>query len=213
DEPWGLCYLRVPTGCPFRLQFYFNGHPWLANKLKQRGIGYTLVDNAFTHIDDFSKAQKMADRFDVGPLHRSLNRFARRYCPVLSQLGLRYHWSLMQVEYATDIVFRRSEDLKGLYDTLTRTAVHAVKADHVATFLGRKLTGHYQDELGNDFSTRIQGTRIKHHMGPVAIKMYDKFGLVLRIETTANDVSFFKHHRQVEHRDGPPTFQLAPVRK
>jgi hypothetical protein len=30
------------------------------------------------------------------------------------------------------------------------------------------LRGHY--ELGNDFHTRVEGTRIKHHMGPVAIK-------------------------------------------
>jgi hypothetical protein len=28
-EQLGLCYLRVPTWCPFRLQFYFNGHAWL----------------------------------------------------------------------------------------------------------------------------------------------------------------------------------------
>ena len=32
--------------------------------------------------------------------------------------------------------------------------------------------------------------------------MYDKFGLILRIETTVNDVAFFPHYRQVEHRDG-----------
>lgn len=50
-------------------------------------------------------------------------------------------------------------------------------------------------------------------MGPVSIKMYDKFGLVLRLETTANDVSFFKHHRTVEQRDGSKTFKLAPVKK
>ena len=30
DEARGLCYLRVPTWCPFRLQFYWNGHSWLA---------------------------------------------------------------------------------------------------------------------------------------------------------------------------------------
>jgi hypothetical protein len=35
--------------------------------------------------------------------------------------------------------------------------------------------------------------------------MYDKLGIVLRIETTTNDVSFFKHHRKVEHRSGPAT--------
>jgi hypothetical protein len=43
--------------------------------------------------------------------------------------------------------------------------------------------------------------------------MYDKFGCVLRIETTTNDVSFFKHHRKVEHRQGPATRALAPVKK
>jgi hypothetical protein len=26
-------------------------------------------------------------------------------------------------------------------------------------------------------------------------------------------VSFFKHHRKVEHRDGPPIPELAPVKK
>lgn len=43
--------------------------------------------------------------------------------------------------------------------------------------------------------------------------MYDKFGLVLRIETTVNDVSFFKHHRKVEHREGRSTRELAPLKK
>jgi hypothetical protein len=94
-----------------------------------------------------------------------------------------------------------------------RTAVHAVKAENVATFLGRKLYGQYRDELGNDFQTRIQGTRIKHHMGKAAIKMYDKHGLILRIETTVNDVSFFKHHRRVEHRDGSWEMKTAALKK
>jgi len=213
DEELGLCYLRVPTWCPFRLQFYFNGHNWLARQLDHRGLGYKLLDNAFTHIDDFEAAQSIADGFPLRKLHRALDRLARRYCPVIRQLGVGYHWSIMQAEYATDIVFRRQRDLAPLYEALTRTAIHTVKAEHVATFLGRKLTGNYKDELGNDFSTRIEGTRIRHHMGPAAIKMYDKFSLVLRIETTANDVSFFKHHRKVEQRDGTSVYKLAPLKK
>ena len=43
--------------------------------------------------------------------------------------------------------------------------------------------------------------------------MYDKFGRVLRLETTTNDVSFFKHHRKVEHRDRHTTRELAPLKK
>ena len=50
-------------------------------------------------------------------------------------------------------------------------------------------------------------------MGRVAIKMYDKHGLVLRIETVVNDVTFFKHYRKVEHRDGTSERKLAPVKK
>ena len=88
-----------------------------------------------------------------------------------------------------------------------------MKPQHVATFLGRKLTSAYQDEVGNDFSTRIEGTRIKHHMGWAALKLYDKFGLLARVECTANDVTFFQHHRTVEHRNGAREFKLAPVRK
>jgi hypothetical protein len=99
----------------------------------------------------------------------------------------------MQAEYATDIVFKQQQDLQRIYDQLVRVAIHTVKPDNIATFLGKKLHFNYQGEMGNNFNTRIQGTRIKHSMGPVSIKMYDKLGLVLRIETTVNDVSFFKH--------------------
>ncbi|MBK7025183.1 MAG: hypothetical protein IPH41_17460 [Sulfuritalea sp.] len=40
--------------------------------------------------------------------------------------------------------------------------------------------------------------------------MYDKFNRVLRLETTTNNVSFFKHHRKVEHRDGHESREITP---
>jgi len=67
--------------------------------------------------------------------------------------------------------------------------------------------------MGNRFNIRIEGTRIKHTMGPVSIKLYDKFGLLLRIETTVNDLSFFKHYREVEHRDGSRETKWASMQK
>lgn len=209
----GLCYLRVPTWAPFRLQFYFNGHNELARKLDKNGIAYELLDNAFVSIEEPATAQKLADAIRPDRLHKRLDKAVQTYCPIVNQFLNGYHWSLMQVEYATDIVFKRQEYLAPLYDELVRTAIHAVKADDIATFLGRKLNGNYQDEVGNDFHTRIQGTRIKHHMGKAAIKMYDKHGIMLRIETTANDVSFFKHYREVAHRDGTTSCAFAPMKK
>ncbi len=213
DPALGLCYLRVPTWAPFRLQFYFNGHHELALKLKQHGIAHELVENAFVSVADFQRAQRLADNFDIRRLHSALDRFVRAYCPVIGHFRSQYHWSLMQVEYSTDVVFRRQVDFQPLYQALTYTAIHAVKPENVATFLGRKLHGNYRGELGNDFHTRIEGTRIRHHMGPASLKLYDKLGLMLRIECTANDVTFFKHHRNVEQRDGTRRFKLAPLKK
>jgi hypothetical protein len=213
DEDLGLCSLRVPTWCPFRLQFYCNGHSVLARQMSKRKIEYRVLDNAFGWISDFEQAQKLADEFRVEMLHRKLDGFADRYCPVVKQFNLNYHWSLDQVEFATDIVFQRQSDLQAIYERLTRAAIHTVKPDNVATFLGRKLNGNYQDEMGNRFNTRIEGTRIKHTMGPVSIKMYDKFRLILRIETTVVNVSFFKHYREVEHKDGTGSMAWAEMKK
>jgi hypothetical protein len=213
DEQFGLCYLRVPTWAPFRLQVYFNGHGWLARQLMQAGIAFETADNAFLRIADPAAAQRLADGLDAVTLHRRLDAWAQRFCPVLRHLRNGVHWSLMQVEYATDVVFRKQASFQPLYEAIVRTAVQVIKAEHVATFLGRKLNGNYQGELGNDFSTRIQGTRIRHHMGSASIKLYDKAGIIARVECTANDVSFFKHHRHVEQRNGKRTFKLAPLRK
>src|SRR4029077_15105880 len=99
-------------------------------------------------------------------------------------------------------VFKRPADLADIYGNLTRTAIHTVKPDNIAPFLGRKLNAQYEGEMGNRFNIRIEVTRLKHTMGPVSLKLYDKFSLILRIETTVNDLTFFKHYREVEHRDG-----------
>lgn len=209
----GLCYLRVPTWAPFRLQFYFNGHNELACMLDKKGLAYTMLDNAFVELEDPLAAQQLADTIRPDRLHKRLDQVVRTYCPIVKHFRSGYHWSLMQVEYATDVVFKRQDQLAPIYEELVRTAIHAVKPDDVATFLGRKLTDAYEDEVGNNFHTRIEGTRIKHHMGKAAIKMYDKQGIILRIETTANDVSFFKHYRRVVHRDGTESHQFAPFKK
>jgi hypothetical protein len=66
---------------------------------------------------------------------------------------------------------------------------------------------------GSDQTSTNHARAIKHTIGPVSLKMYDKHGFILRIETTVNDVSFFKHYRQVEHNDGTTRTQWASMKK
>jgi hypothetical protein len=213
DADLGLCYLRVPTWCPFRLQFYFNGHNALASQLARESVPFVLGDNAFLDIADFPRANELAASLDGPMVHQKLEALVRLYCPVAEQLELTYQWSIMQAEYATDIVFKEQTQLQAIYPPLLESLIQAVKPADIATFLGRKLHGNYQDEMGNRFNKRPLGTRLRHQMGPVTLKLYDKFNLILRIETTVNDVSFFPHFRQVQHRDGTTTTEYAPMKK
>ena len=213
DPELGLCYFRIPTWAPFRLQFYCNGHGLLAAKLRRQGVTFDLRDNAFVSLADWSKAQKLADNLDPKALHQRLEGFVRRFCPIARRFRNPYYWSFWQVEYALDIVFQHQAELAPIYQNLVRTAVHAAKASDIATFLGRKLTDRTPDEVGNNFETRIEGTRIRHHMGWASIKMYDKFALILRIETVCNDLSYFRHYRRVERQDGSSVMKLAPMKR
>jgi hypothetical protein len=213
DRELGLIYVRVPTYCPFRLQVYCNGHSWLERRLQRDGLDFATADNAFVRIDDFARAQALADTFKPELLHRHLDRYAQLCCPAHDVFGQAYHWSIMQAEYSTDLVFKSEQILRSLYEQLSREAVLCVKAEHVATFLGKKITPQVAAEIGSRLSTRIEGTFIKHKFGSCTIKIYDKFARILRIETTTNDVSFFKHHRKVEHRTGRSTREVAPLKK
>lgn len=234
DRDLGLCHLRVPTWCPFRLQFYFNGHNWLAKQLDKENIDYELIDNAFVNIgtDDmnteqratlYEQVQKIANSFDCSQLHQTLNYYARKYCSVYQQIcSIGYHWSIMQAEYATDIIFNSDKTVGKIYDNLLNRLVLSVQPDDIAQFLGRKHV-HGKNNLEIDTSCKqmsieIKGKRhlmrrIKHRMGSASIKMYDKFSRVLRIETTLNDTTQFRHYRSVEQRDGSKISKVAPVKK
>lgn len=211
DAELGLFSLRVPTWCPFRLQVWVNGHSWLVRRLRQAEIAVRTADNAIVETD-WERAQEEADHLQPETLHRILDDYVREVCPLEEVLETGCHWSLAQVEYSTDLVFRSDRVLPTLYAELTRQAIFSVKAEQVACFLG-KATLPAGADLESRFNTRLEGTCVKHRLGCAGVKMYDKAGRVLRLETTVNNVSFFKHHRKVEHRDGTSSRRLAPVRK
>lgn len=216
DPQFGLCHLRISTWLPFWVQFYFNGHAWLARALERAGIGFTLVDNAFTACADWERAQSLAKDFPVKELHQALDRWLDDYCPVARTLQPDgYHWSITQAEYATDVVFRSPEALRVLYGELRRHAIHTVQAADVATFLQHRLPADLsQAEIASNMRTVLEGTRVRHQWGRnISLKLYDKHGVMLRIETTTSDVSFFRHHREVVHRDRTSSLKLAPLQR
>lgn len=210
DEELGLIYVRVPTWLPCRLQIYFNAHHWLARQLQREGIAFRMEDNAFVECADWKRAQELAQSFAVSRWEQKFHALAARFCPVVEKFTHGYHWSVMQVEYALDVVFAKRERLAPLYEQLSREAVLTVRVPDLARFWDKRFSPEAQ--ASSDFKTLVSGTRIKHVLGRQSLKMYDK-GRVLRIEATSNDITFFRHHRKVVSRDGREEYKMAALKK
>jgi hypothetical protein len=213
DEELGLCHLRIPTWAPFKLQVCMNGHNWLASEMTDVGIEFAQVDNAFTWVEDLDAAQKIADEFSPKRLHQRLDAMVKEFVPTLTTIDGGIQWNIAQIEYSTDIMFERPEVLSPVYEEVVRTLSHAVKPDQIAMFLGKRFSPLFEGEMGSGFVRRIAGMCLRHFMAASGIKIYDKYGRILRIECFTNKVGSFTHYRTVYHRDGTQSFTKAPVCK
>jgi hypothetical protein len=205
DPVFGLRYVRVQTWFPFTTQVYVNGHDWLARRLHQAGIGFVQHDNAFTQLDDPQRAQTLADGFAKLGWPKLLDEWARQVNPLLDQPWLSdkdYYWVIDQAEYSTDGLFKSREHLAGLYPRLLDHAALNFSAKDILTFLGRRLHPRFDGEVLTECKKdRWPGARIKHRMKNNWLKMYDKFGQILRIETVINNPREFRVRRR-RQREG-----------
>ena len=216
DSQFGLIHVRLQTWLPFTVQVYVNGHEWLAQQMVRKKLGFVQQHNAFTQLDDPEQTQRLADRFATLNWPRILDRWAEQVNPLLRELldGYPVHWVVDQAEYATDLVFKSRAALAGLYRTLLDYAVRTFTPKDILGFLGRKWDRRFDGEVHTHYEDdRWFGTRIKHRMKSNWLKMYDKFGLILRVETVINSPKEFWVYRTQWHRDGTSSVGYYPMTK
>lgn len=215
DREFGLMHVRLQTWLPFTVQVCLNGREYLARRLDQLGIAYDKRDNCFTRIDNLPRAQALLDQLVGRRWERFLNRLARRVNPlVLRAAGLNlgsYYWTVRESEYATDVMFHNAAALQQVYRPLLDHALQQFGADDVLRFMGRDPR-RYRGEITSEIKRGRDGVRIKHRVQENSIKMYDKQGSVLRIETTMNNPARFRVRRRVT-RQGQPCLRWVPLRK
>lgn len=226
DGKFGLTQVRLMTWFPFDVHIVLNGRAWLACELDRAGIGYLRRDNCFVNISDFTRAQKIADRQPRIGWPGHLERLLRRVYPLCGRLEgtpnplppLWYYWTSEQTEWATDVAFRDASSLADLYPTLIRRGIETFHSPDVLRFLGHKLPAHggvhgrFAGEIVSDLKKRPEGLRLKHRAGRNTLKMYDKFGTVLRVETTLNDPKGLKVFRPKQDAPKGPK-EWLPLRK
>jgi len=222
DRRFGLIHTRTQSWLPFTVHVCLNGREWLARQLDEAGIGYVKKDNCFLDIADLPAAQQLFDqqlRTDWSTLLDGLMRQGNpRYEAMFRAWPVPYYWSVEQSEWASDVMFRSADDLAALMPRVVHHGLEVWKCVDVLRFLGaRRLAergkiGHFEGEVVTDFKRRPEGVRMQHRVNHNALKIYDKQGSVLRVETTINDPRDLKVFRTKEGDDqGTPKW--LPMRK
>jgi hypothetical protein len=206
DPEFGFMHARIQTWFPFSIQICLNGREWLSRQMNRAGLQYDRLENCFPWIEDFAKAQKLMSRQLTTSWPAKLDRFARMLNPIHDRIfegfPLRYYWSAIENEWATDIVFKSASALGSIYPALILHAMTTFSSHDVMRFLGRKINGNFHGEVVTDVKYRLEGVRIKHRAGKNSLKLYDKFGRVLRTELTMNKAQDFKAFRPRENDPG-----------
>jgi hypothetical protein len=216
DREFGMIHVRLQTWLPMSIQVCVNGREYLARRLDRAGIAYEKRDNCFSRIDDLPRAQQMMDDLDRRKWAPFLNKYARQVNPWVvrgNELNMfDYYWTTRQSEYATDVMFRDEASLAAVYPALANHAIGHFHSRDVMRFLGRRTNIRFSGPAHSQLGHRSEGMRVKHWVEENSIKMYDKEGCVLRIETTINNPRRLKVRRMAT-RKGQRRQAWLPMRK
>lgn len=200
DPVFGFGHVRIQSWVPFNVFVCLNGRHWLQRQLQKKGIGYIKDGNCFPWIEDIAAAQSLLNEQLKSDWAGMLNRLTLDSCPALSDvlrpLRPEYYWSADETEWATDIMFKSVSALDELYPSFVHHAMRVSDSASVMKYLGRCGQGPLPQDVVSDYRRRYEGVRVKHSVNYNSVKMYNKAGSILRIETTLNNTRDFKVFRR-----------------
>ena len=209
---FGFGHTRLQSWLPLSVTVCVNGRHWLERQLIDAAISYRKDGNCFPFIEDIEAAQKLFDTQQRTNWLKMLDGLVRQSCPNIDHvLPIRpnYYWSADETEWATDMMFKSTHALDQLFPAMVRHGMINTQCSAVTRFLGRKSAqGIMPDEVTSDCRHRYEGVRLKHSVNKNSVKMYNKAGSVLRVETTINSTREFKVFRRPDDDESKaPSYQ------
>jgi hypothetical protein len=221
DPEVGFCHVRLQTWLPYHVFVCINGREMLAQQLDQAGVAYVRRDNCFTAVADLEQAQALADaqvRWDWSALLQRLLAASHPAWRTWPGMERDYYWSAEETEWASDVLFRSAAALTRWMPAFVRHGLEVLHSADVLRFLGQRVPAHggvhgrFAGEIATDLKRRPEGVRVLHRVNANKVKLYDKQGSVLRVETVINNPRALKSYRTAEgDPDGPKAWR--PLRK
>jgi hypothetical protein len=207
DEVLGPMALCVGSFLPFSITYYLNGHSFIERELLREKIPFRKDDNAFLAVADPQRLQAAADRLSAAIIEKRLNHWGLAVGPKFSRkereaIHLDRHYSIQQVEYCWNFIFRRNFPIHKLFERSCDIGLWRLTADKITRIFGFRLNKNLRGKL----QTVLEKIEHGHHVfracaKNAVLRMYEKFSTFLRLEVLSNNLRDFGQKKSLEYLD------------
>jgi hypothetical protein len=207
DEVVGPMVMRVGTFLPFRILYWLNGHSFMERELLRAAVKFRKDDNAFLATNDPAALQAAADRLSPEIIRKRLDYWTLVLGPKFSKkdreaVNLSRHYSIQQVEYCRNLIFRRNFPIHKLFERSCDLGLVRLVPDKILQVFGfrksKRLSGKLQVVLDKiDHGHHVLRACAKN----AVVRMYEKFSTFLRIEALSNTLNDFGLRKGLDHLD------------
>jgi hypothetical protein len=197
DEVLGPMSMCVGSFLPFQITYYLNGHHYIERELLRRHIDFRKDDNAFLAVADPAALQAAADRLSAEIIRQRLDYWTLLVGPKFSKadrqaINLKRHYSMQQVEYCRNLIFRRNFPIHKLFERSCDIGLLRMIPDKITQIFGFRLHKKLRGKLQTVLEKVEHGHHVFRACGKNAVlRMYEKFTTFLRLEALSNNLKDF----------------------
>ena len=205
DKVWGRIFVRICPYLPFSARVCLNQHHWLANRMRQQGIAFKQLGNAFLKCSAPDRLHKLADSLTPRDLVTCGQKWLAHLTPFFTaserqHAGCQHRLFFSQVEFCDNLIFRRRAALDKLGERLLDANRTIGQPDKITVIFGRKITKRYRGKLQTEIEDmNLPNPVIRSHYANGFIKQYVRDHLILRTEPASNNVKDYGVNKAVEN--------------
>jgi len=207
DQVLGPIALCVGSFLPFSITYYLNGHHFIEQQLRSAGVQFRKDDNAFLWAANAPALQAAADALSAKLIRTRLDYWTLIVGPKFSKrdrqsINLSRYYSLQQVEYCRNLIFRRNFPIHKLFERSCDLGLLRLSADRISQVFGWRL----HKRLPGKLSSVLERTEHGHHVlrayaKNAVMRMYEKFSTFLRLEALSNNLKDFGLNKGLDNLD------------
>jgi hypothetical protein len=199
--------LCVGSFLPFSTRYWINGHSFIAGELQRQGVRFHKHDNAFLSVSNPEVLQATADRLTPDIIRPRLDYWTLVLGPKFSKkdraaISLRRHYSLNQVEYCRNFIFRRNFPIHQLFQRSAELGVFCLTADKISQIFGVRKHKRLRGKLHSMLEKLDHGHHVlRIYCKSLVARLYEKFSTFLRLEICVNRLKDLGLNKGLENLD------------